>query len=77
VFAALIVIRLLAAGFALVRRFKTRPVSADELPVITLLTPLYREAEVLPDLIKAAEHPQWRRELAVGPVRDRVRDPLA
>lgn len=54
VFLTLIAIRLLAVGFALAPRRTAKPrASAGELPIITLLVPLYREAEVLPDLVAA------------------------
>lgn len=56
IFLILIVIRLLAVAFALLSR-RSRKARAFEaggaLPVITVLIPLYREADVLPDLITA------------------------
>ena len=54
-FGALIVIRFLAAAFALApRKAAATPAVADAyLPVITLLIPLYKEAAVLPDLLQA------------------------
>jgi cellulose synthase/poly-beta-1,6-N-acetylglucosamine synthase-like glycosyltransferase len=55
VFGLLIIIRFAAAGFAMAQRTPaTRAVVADaNLPVITLLIPLYKEAAVLPDLLGA------------------------
>jgi hypothetical protein len=55
IFLMLITIRLLAVAFALMPRRapRTRATPAGDLPIITLLIPLYREAEVLPDLITA------------------------
>lgn len=55
IFLMLIAIRLLAVAFALVPQgpARARPSPTADLPVITLLIPLYREAEVLPDLINA------------------------
>lgn len=55
IFLLLIAIRLMAVAFALMpqRRGRPRVAVAGDLPVITLLIPLYREAAVLPDLVAA------------------------
>lgn len=55
VFLLLIAIRLMAVAFALTpsRPARARAAAAGDLPVITLLIPLYREADVLPDLVGA------------------------
>lgn len=54
-FGLLIIIRFVAAAFAMAPRASanTAVVADANLPVITLLIPLYKEAAVLPDLIEA------------------------
>ncbi len=64
VFVMLILIRLLAAAFAMRRRKAAKPhaISMTSLPVITLLIPLYREAAVLPDLLQAISALDYPRD---------------
>ena len=38
------------------------PVVADDLPVYTILVPLYREAHLLPELVASLERLEWPRE---------------
>ena len=57
IFLLLIGIRLMAVAFALMPKgsARVRAAATGDLPLITLLIPLYREADVLPDLVGAID----------------------
>ncbi|MGE0502146.1 MAG: glycosyltransferase family 2 protein [Rhizobiaceae bacterium] len=61
-FLGCVLLRLMAAiAFLPLRRFAPRPFDVSEMPVYTVLVALYREAEIVPELLVALGRLQWPR----------------